>query len=140
LSVPTCRNAIPLFSAGSPGGSSTIRQHQSDRVRTAAHLHCPHRGRGCQRTRDRPRGLHCMAREIVKNGWIDKWYIDNLCRFTTGTEGAGFQVRRSSWSSLRRRLWRKLTRCPRQHQRSRPIVRDSGPHPELVDHGSEPAD
>ncbi len=34
--------------------------------------------------------FHCMAREIIKNNWIDKWFVDNLCRFTTGTEVKGF--------------------------------------------------
>ncbi|MFH0822339.1 MAG: nitrate reductase [Pseudomonadota bacterium] len=27
--------------------------------------------------------FHCMAREIVKNNWTDKFFVDNLCRFVT---------------------------------------------------------
>ena len=30
--------------------------------------------------------FHCMAREIVKNNWIDKWYVENLCRFVKEDE------------------------------------------------------
>jgi len=56
--------------------------------------------------------FHCMAREIVKNGWIDKWYIDNLCRFTTGTEMLDFQGYAKFLEQFTPEAVEKLTRCP----------------------------
>ena len=36
--------------------------------------------------------FHCMAREIIKNGWTDKFFVENLCRFTTGKQTVDFRA------------------------------------------------
>jgi nitrate reductase NapA len=56
--------------------------------------------------------FHCMAREIVKNGWTDKWYIDNLCRFTTGTQDVDYQAYVQFLEQFTPEMVEKLTRCP----------------------------
>ena len=56
--------------------------------------------------------FHCMAREIVKNNWIDKWFVDNLCRFTTGKQVVDFQGYYDFLEQFTPEAVEKLTRCP----------------------------
>lgn len=56
--------------------------------------------------------FHCMAREIVKNNWVDRWYIDNLCRFTTGAQDVDFQAYTKFLEQFTPEEVEKLTRCP----------------------------
>jgi nitrate reductase NapA len=53
-----------------------------------------------------------MAREIIKNNWIDKWFVDNLCRFTTGTEVKDFQTYAQFLEQFTPEAVEKITRCP----------------------------
>jgi nitrate reductase NapA len=56
--------------------------------------------------------FHCMAREIVKNNWTDKWYMENLCRFTTGQQDVDFQAYAQFLEQFTPEAVEKLTRCP----------------------------
>lgn len=56
--------------------------------------------------------FHCIAREIVKNNWTDKWYVDNLCRFTTGSQDVDFQAYTQFLEQFTPEAVEKLTRCP----------------------------
>lgn len=56
--------------------------------------------------------FHCMAREIIKNGWTDKWFIENLCRFTTGQQVVDFQAYAQFVDQFTPESVEKLTRCP----------------------------
>ncbi len=56
--------------------------------------------------------FHCMAREIIKNGWTDQFFVDNLCRFTTGKEIVGFQGYKDFLEQFTPEAVEKLTRCP----------------------------
>ena len=56
--------------------------------------------------------FHCMAREIIKNNWIDKWYVENLCRFTTGAEVVDFKAYEQFLEQFTPEAVEKLTRCP----------------------------
>ncbi|MEW6138506.1 MAG: molybdopterin-dependent oxidoreductase [Thermodesulfobacteriota bacterium] len=56
--------------------------------------------------------FHCMAREMIKNNWIDKWYIQNLCRFTTGKEVVDFDEYAKFVDQFTPEKVEKLTRCP----------------------------
>jgi nitrate reductase NapA len=53
-----------------------------------------------------------MAREIIKNGWIDQRFVDHLCRFTTGKEVVGFQGYKEFLEQFTPEKVEKLTRCP----------------------------
>ncbi len=56
--------------------------------------------------------FHCMAREIVKNGWVDSYYVDNLCRFTTGKEVVDFKAYKKFLEQFTPEKVEKLTRVP----------------------------
>ena len=56
--------------------------------------------------------FHCMAREIIKNNWIDKWFVENLCRFNTGTEVKDFQTYAQFLEQFTPEAVEKITRCP----------------------------
>jgi len=56
--------------------------------------------------------FHCMAREIVKNGWTDKFFVDNLCRFTTGKQVVGFEGYKDFLEQFTPEAAEKLTRVP----------------------------
>lgn len=56
--------------------------------------------------------FHCMARELIKNNWIDKWYIDNLCRFTTGKQVVDFNAYVEFLEQFTPENVEKITRCP----------------------------
>jgi nitrate reductase NapA len=56
--------------------------------------------------------FHCMAREMIKNGWTDKWHIDNLCRFTDGKTEVGFKGYADFLEQFTPEAVEKLTRCP----------------------------
>jgi nitrate reductase NapA len=56
--------------------------------------------------------FHCMAREIIKNNWTDKWFIENLCRFTTGQQVVDFQAYTQFLDQFSPDKVEKLTRCP----------------------------
>jgi nitrate reductase NapA len=56
--------------------------------------------------------FHCMAREIIKNGWTDKWFVENLCRFTTGQQVVDFQAYAQFVEQFTPESVEKLTRCP----------------------------
>jgi nitrate reductase NapA len=56
--------------------------------------------------------FHCMARELIKNGWIDKFYIENLCRFHTGSEVVDFAAYSQFLEQFTPEAVEKTTRCP----------------------------
>ncbi|MFC1836553.1 molybdopterin oxidoreductase family protein [Thermodesulfobacteriota bacterium] len=56
--------------------------------------------------------FHCMAREIVKNGWVDKFFIENLCRFTTGKQVQDFEAYKEFLEQFTPEAVEKLTRVP----------------------------
>jgi len=56
--------------------------------------------------------FHCMARELVKNGWIDKFYVENLCRFRTGSQVVDFTAYREFLEQFTPEAVEKITRCP----------------------------
>ncbi len=56
--------------------------------------------------------FHCMAREIIKNNWIDKYYIENLCRFTTGKQVVDFKAYVQFLEQFTPENVEKITRCP----------------------------
>ncbi|MBI5570118.1 MAG: nitrate reductase [Desulfomonile tiedjei] len=56
--------------------------------------------------------FHCMAREIVKNNWTDTWFVDNLCRFTTGKQVVGLKGYVEFLEQFTPDAVEKLTRCP----------------------------
>lgn len=56
--------------------------------------------------------FHCMARELVKNGWTDKFYIDNLCRFNTGAQVVDFKAYTDFLEQFTPEAVEKITRCP----------------------------
>lgn len=56
--------------------------------------------------------FHCMARELVNNNWVDKWYIDNLCRFTTGKQEVDYRAYVEFLQQFTPEEVEKLTRCP----------------------------
>ncbi len=53
-----------------------------------------------------------MARELIRNNWIDRWYIDNLCRFTTGAQAVDFSAYTQFLEQFTPEAVEKLTRCP----------------------------
>jgi nitrate reductase NapA len=56
--------------------------------------------------------FHCMAREVVKNNWVDQWYINNLCRFSTGTQDVDFKAYADFLEQFTPEAVEKITRCP----------------------------
>jgi nitrate reductase NapA len=56
--------------------------------------------------------FHCMARELIKNGWIDKFYIENLCRFHTGSQVVDFPAYSQFLEQFTPEAVEKITRCP----------------------------
>jgi nitrate reductase (cytochrome) len=56
--------------------------------------------------------FHCMARELIKNGWIDNWYIQNLCRFSTGAQVVDFNAYVQFLEQFTPEAVEKITRCP----------------------------
>ncbi len=56
--------------------------------------------------------FHCMAREIIKNGWTDSYYVENLCRFTTGKEVVDFKAYKKFLEQFTPEKVEKLTRVP----------------------------
>ena len=56
--------------------------------------------------------FHCMAREIVKNNWTDRWFIENLCRFTTGQQEVDFNEYVKFLEQFTPEAVEKITRCP----------------------------
>ncbi len=56
--------------------------------------------------------FHCMAREIIKNGWTDRFFVDNLCRFTTGKEVVDFKAYTKFLDQFTPEKVEKLTRVP----------------------------
>lgn len=56
--------------------------------------------------------FHCMARELVKNGWLDKFFIDNLCRFHTGSQVVDFKAYTDFLEQFTPEAVEKITRCP----------------------------
>ncbi|MDQ7785123.1 MAG: nitrate reductase [Desulfomonilaceae bacterium] len=56
--------------------------------------------------------FHCMAREIIKNNWIDNYYIRNLCRFTTGKQVVDFNAYVEFLEQFTPESVEKITRCP----------------------------
>ncbi len=59
--------------------------------------------------------FHCMAREIVKNNWTNKFFVENLCRFTTGTEVKNFDEYAKFLEQFTPEAVEKITRCPAQN-------------------------
>lgn len=56
--------------------------------------------------------FHCIAREIVKNGWTDKWFVENLCRFTTGAQVVDLEAYKQFLEQFTPEAVEKITRCP----------------------------
>lgn len=56
--------------------------------------------------------FHCMAREIIKNDWIDNWFVNNLCRFTTGKQVVGFQEYAKFLEQFTPEAVEERSRCP----------------------------
>jgi nitrate reductase NapA len=56
--------------------------------------------------------FHCMAREIIKNNWINKWYIENLCRFSTGKQVVDFNAYSQFVDQFTPEAVEQLSRCP----------------------------
>lgn len=56
--------------------------------------------------------FHCMAREVIKNNWVDKWFVENLCRFTTGTQVVDFEAYKQFLEQFTPEAVEKITRCP----------------------------
>ncbi|MBM4328234.1 MAG: nitrate reductase [Deltaproteobacteria bacterium] len=56
--------------------------------------------------------FHCMAREIIKNGWIDSFFVNNLCRFTTGQQVVDFEAYKQFLEQFKPEDVSKLTRVP----------------------------
>ncbi|MGC8659832.1 MAG: molybdopterin oxidoreductase family protein [Desulfomonilaceae bacterium] len=56
--------------------------------------------------------FHCMARELVKNNWTDSWYIENLCRFSTGAKVVDFKAYQQFLEQFTPEAVEKITRCP----------------------------
>ena len=56
--------------------------------------------------------FHCMARELIKNNWVDRWYIENLCRFTTGAQTVDYNAYAQFLEQFTPEAVEKLTRCP----------------------------
>lgn len=56
--------------------------------------------------------FHCIAREIVKNNWTDKWFVENLCRFTTGAQVVDFEAYKQFLEQFTPEAVEKITRCP----------------------------
>ena len=83
--------------------------------------------------------FHCMAREIVKNGWTDSYFVDNLCRFNTGKEAVSFEEYKQFLEQFTPENGRKALPCPGgEYPGSGPALRLAGPDHEPVDHGPEP--
>lgn len=56
--------------------------------------------------------FHCMAREIVKNGWTDSYFVDNLCRFNTGKDAVSFEDYKQFLEPFTPEMVEKLSRVP----------------------------
>ncbi len=56
--------------------------------------------------------FHCMARELIKNNWTDAWYINNLCRFSTGAQDVDFKAYVDFLEQFTPEAVEKITRCP----------------------------
>ncbi len=56
--------------------------------------------------------FHCMARELIKNNWTDVWYINNLCRFSTGAQDVDFKAYVDFLEQFTPEAVEKITRCP----------------------------
>ncbi len=56
--------------------------------------------------------FHCMARELINNCWIDKFFIENLCRFHTGKEAVDFGAYKNFLEQFTPEAVEKITRCP----------------------------
>ena len=56
--------------------------------------------------------FHCMAREIIKNGWTDSYFVNNLCRFNTGKETVSFEEYKSFLEQFTPEKVEKLSRVP----------------------------
>ena len=56
--------------------------------------------------------FHCMARELIKNNWTDSWYIENLCRFSTGAQVVDFKAYQQFLDQFTPEAVEKITRCP----------------------------
>lgn len=56
--------------------------------------------------------FHCMAREVMQNGWTDKFFINNLCRFTTGKQTVDFEAYKAFLEQFTPEKVEKLTRVP----------------------------
>lgn len=56
--------------------------------------------------------FHCMARELIKNNWTDSWYIENLCRFSTGAKVVDFKAYEQFLEQFTPEAVEKITRCP----------------------------
>jgi nitrate reductase NapA len=56
--------------------------------------------------------FHCMAREIINNGWIDNFFIKNLCRFSTGKQVVDFNAYKNFLQQFTLEAVEKLSRVP----------------------------
>lgn len=56
--------------------------------------------------------FHSMAREIVKNDWIDKFFVNTLCRFKTGKEEVDFAAYIRFLDQFTPEAVEKMSRCP----------------------------
>jgi nitrate reductase (cytochrome) len=54
----------------------------------------------------------CMAREIIKNEWVDKFYLRNLCRFKKGKEVVDFEAYKQFLEQFTLEKVEELTRVP----------------------------
>ncbi len=53
-----------------------------------------------------------MAREIVNNGWTDEFFLNNLCRFTTGKKVVSFNDYKEFLQQFTLEEVEKLSRVP----------------------------
>ncbi len=56
--------------------------------------------------------FHCMAREILKNNWVDQFFVKNLCRFTTGDKEVDLKGYADFLEQFTPEKVEKLTRVP----------------------------
>ncbi len=57
--------------------------------------------------------FHCMAREIIKNNWVDKFFVENLCRFKDAeNKDSDFQTYAQFVDKFTPEYTEQLTRCP----------------------------
>ncbi|MEW6347894.1 MAG: nitrate reductase [Thermodesulfobacteriota bacterium] len=56
--------------------------------------------------------FHCMAREMVKNNWVDQFFVKNLCRFTTGEKVVDLKGYADFLEEFTPEKVEKLTRVP----------------------------